>query len=163
VTRRSDSGQRLAEVDYDVYAEGEAVLGWLNATIKLNGDPMGWGLFAQNLLKGLGQRLDSLGVSVGHVKLLLESGDNFLMGNLTGSADTLTMRGSAGTGFEARLTLNARVQMPPEALEAVAREVLAAAADQGRITATPVAWRCLSPGRPNPTHRYDHVVASKAS
>lgn len=158
VTSRSDAGLRLAEIDYDVYAEGEAVLGWLNATITLNGDPMGWGVFAENLLRGLGQRFDSLGVSVGHVKLLLESGDNFLMGNLTGSADTLNIRGSAGTGFEARLTLNARVQMPPEALEAVAREVLAAAADQGRITATPVAWRCLSPGRPNPTHRYDHVV-----
>ena len=109
VTRRSDSGEHLAEVDYDVYAEGEAVLGWLNAPIKLSGDPLGWGLFEQNLLKGLGQRFDSLGVSVGHVKLLLESGDNFLMGNLTGSADTLNRRGSAGTGFEARLTLNARV------------------------------------------------------
>ena len=27
------TGQRIAEVDYDVYAEGEAVLGWLNARL----------------------------------------------------------------------------------------------------------------------------------
>ena len=27
------AGQRIAEVDYDVYAEGEAVLGWLNAAV----------------------------------------------------------------------------------------------------------------------------------
>ena len=35
------------------------------------------------------------------------------------------------------------------------------ATTQGYITVTPVARRCLSPGRPNPTHRYDHVVATK--
>jgi len=157
VTSRSDAGLRLAEVDYDVYAEGEAVLGWLNATIKLQGELTEWGVFAENFLKGLSQRFDSLNASVGHVKLLLEAGDNFLMGNLTGSGETLNIRGSAGVSSEARLTLNARVQMAPEALEAVVREALAAAG-QRRLTATPVAWRCLSPGRPNPTHRYDHVV-----
>jgi G3E family GTPase len=160
VTIRSDAGQRLAEVDYDVYAEGEAVLGWLNATFTLHGEPTEWNAFAERLLRGLSRRFDSLGAAVGHVKLMLEAGDDFLVGNLTGRSATLTIRGSAGAGPEARLTLNARVQMPPETLEAIAREVLAAAADQGRITATPVAWRCLSPGRPKPTHRYAHVVPS---
>jgi len=62
--------------------------------------------------------------------------------------------------YDARLTLNARVQMSPEALETIVREMIVSTC-QGRITATNVAWRCLSPGRPNPTHRYDHVVASK--
>ena len=38
VKMRSDAGKRIAEVDYDVYAEGEAVLGWLNATITLRGE-----------------------------------------------------------------------------------------------------------------------------
>ncbi len=35
VMRRTDAGKKLVEVDYDVYAEGEAVVGWLNATIQL--------------------------------------------------------------------------------------------------------------------------------
>jgi G3E family GTPase len=29
------AGQRIAEVDYDVYAKGEAVLGWLNARVQI--------------------------------------------------------------------------------------------------------------------------------
>jgi G3E family GTPase len=37
--RHAAVGQRLADVDYDVYAEGEAVLGWLNATVTLRGEP----------------------------------------------------------------------------------------------------------------------------
>ncbi|NQT20011.1 MAG: cobalamin synthesis protein P47K, partial [Planctomycetes bacterium] len=160
VTTRSDAGQHLAEVDYDVYAEGEAVLGWLNASFTLSGETTDWNAFAESFLKSLSQRFDSMGASVGHVKLIVEAGDSFLLGNLTGKVDTLSIRGSAEIASEARLTLNARVQMSPEALEEVVREVLDSTS-KGCITATPRAWLCLSPGRPNPTHRYDHVVEAK--
>jgi len=47
------------------------------------------------------------------------------------------------------------------AIYLIVREVVAAV-NLGCITATPLAWRCLSPGRPNPTHRYDHVVTSRS-
>jgi len=160
VTQSSDAGKRLAEVDYDIYAEGEAVLGWLNATIALRGETTEWNVFAENLLKGLSQRFDNVGAAVGHVKLIIEAGNNFLMGNLTGKGGTLSIRGSVDRSTEAQLTLNARVQMSPEALEVVARDVINSTC-KGLITATPRAWRCLRPGRPKPTHRYDHVVTVK--
>ncbi|VAW19688.1 Metal chaperone, involved in Zn homeostasis [hydrothermal vent metagenome] len=157
---RSDAGQRLAEVDYDVYAEGEAVLGWLNATIALSGEATSWNVFAKSLLRGLSQRFDNMGAPVGHVKLMVEAGNSFLVGNLTGKSDTLSIRGLVRACSEARLIINARVQIPPEMLEEVVREVLASAG-KGRIAATVVAWRCLSPGRPSPTHRYGHIVETK--
>ena len=160
VTQRSDAGQRLAEVDYDIYAQGEAVLGWLNATFVLRGQLIEWKTFAENLLKGLSQRFDSIGASVGHVKLILETDDSFLLGNLTGKGETLRIQGSADRSSEAQLTLNARVQMSPEALEELVRDTLNSAC-KGLITATPRAWRCLSPSRPNPTHRYKHVVKAR--
>ncbi|HNY28746.1 MAG TPA: GTP-binding protein [Candidatus Sumerlaeota bacterium] len=156
VTRGTHAGHHLAEVDYDVYAEGEAVLGWLNTRVVLRGETE-WDRFAENLLKGLSQRFDRMGASVGHVKILLESGDSYVTGNLTGPGETLSLRGSAKKGPEARLLLNARVEMSPEALEAVVRETLAAVCD-GRIEAETSGWRCLSPGRPNPTYHYDTVV-----
>lgn len=159
VTKRSDAGRRIVEVDYDVYAEGEAVLGWLNATIALDGKPTEWKSFAQRLLSGLSRRFDRMGASVGHVKIMIESGDSFVVGNLTGKGDTLSIRGEATTGSEARLTINARVQMSPGELERIVRdEITSTCADQ--LAATPTAWRCLSPGRPNPTHRYGCVVTA---
>ena len=160
VTKRSDAGQRLAEVDYDVYAEGEAVLGWLNATIELRGKPTNWNQFATSLLGSLSQRFDGIGASVGHLKLMLEAGDGFLIGNLTGKSNTLSIRGSTKTTSEARLTINARVEMSPEALERIVREMVVTT-NEGQITATFVAWRCLSPGRPKPTHRYAHIVETR--
>jgi len=159
VMNRTDAGQRLAEVDYDIYAEGEAVLGWLNSSIKLNGELTDWDTFAHTLLKELSQQFDNRNASVGHVKIILEAGDKFLMGNLTGKRNTMNLRGSAGISKNAILTLNARVEMSPEILEEIVRSAL------DKITGialakTIVAMRCLSPGRPNPTYRFDHIVAS---
>jgi G3E family GTPase len=156
VMNRTDAGQRLAEVDYDIYAEGEAVLGWLNSNIELSGQLTDWDTFARNLLQNLSQQFDSFSASVGHVKLILEAGNNFITGNLTGKGKTLNFRGSAGTSTKSRLTLNARVEMRPEFLERIVRDTLRAT--QGKLDAKILALRCLSPGRPNPTYRYGHVV-----
>lgn len=157
VETSSGAGRHIAEVDYDVYAEGEAVLGWLNATIELHGKPTDWKDYTSNLLEGLSQRFDGMAASVGHVKLMLEADGNCVMGNLTGKSDTLSIRGLPVTSSDARLIINARVQMSPETLDEVVRETLASTGN-GQTTVTQLAWQCLSPGRPNPTHRYDHVV-----
>jgi len=155
------AGQRIVDVDYDVYAEGEAVLGWLNGTVALRGKSPDWTAFVERLLQRLSQEFDQSGAAVGHVKVILEDGDQFLAGNLTGKTDTRSIRGAAPTGHEAKLTLNARVQMPPEKLDAIAQRILATTTESSGLAAKFGAWRCLSPGRPNPTYRYDHVVATK--
>jgi G3E family GTPase len=157
VLTRTDAGKRLVEVDYDVYAEGEAVLGWLNTTIELTGMETNWDTFAYELMQNLSRRFDSMKASVGHVKVLIESGENYRVGNLTGLNDTLSFRSSAGTSAKARLTLNARVEMSPETLDVVVRRIL----DETRgksIRKKIIALRCLSPGRPKPTFRFDQVV-----
>jgi hypothetical protein len=71
--------------------------------------------------------------------------------------DTLNFRGLAGTSTKARLTLNARVEMSPESLESVVRRILDETKGKS-IRKKIVALRCLSPGRPNPTFRFDKVV-----
>lgn len=151
------SGKRLIDVDYDVYAEGEAVLGWLNSTVELSGTEVDWDAFARDLMQSLSVQFDSMNASVGHVKILVESGDKYVVANLTGKSSTLAFRQSAGTSERARLTLNARVEMAPEMLEKIVRSTLQEIAGNA-ITQKVVAQRCLSPGRPNPTFRFGYVV-----
>ena len=153
-----NAGKRLVEVDYDVYAEGEAVLGWLNTTIELSGNSVDWDSFAQTLMQSLSKQFDSMGASVGHVKILVESGDKFTVSNLTGQSSTLTFRQSAGISNNARLTVNARVEMMPESLENIVRTALDKVTETS-ISQKIIASRCLSPGRPNPTFRFDHIVS----
>ena len=157
VTSRTDAGSNLAEVNYDIYAEGEAVLGWLNATLELKGDSIDWDKFAENLLNALSRRFDASNSAVGHVKLILQAKDSFLIGNLTGNNEAPNIRRSAGIANEAKMTLNARVQMEPEKLEKIVLEEMAAVCGTD-IESSILALQCLSPGRPQPTYRYDHVI-----
>ncbi|KAA6331459.1 putative metal chaperone YciC [termite gut metagenome] len=157
VLKRTDAGLRIAEVDYDIYAHGEAVLAWLNGTVQLKGEAVDWNTCTRDLLADLGKRLDNAGYAVGHVKAILESGDSFIIGNLTGKGDTLSIRGSVNPSDSAKLTINARVETDTEALDAIVREALAAST-LNRCESRIAAWRCLQPGRPNPTYRFAQVV-----
>jgi len=157
VMHRTDAGKRLVEVDYDRYAEGEAVLGWLNTSIELSGGLTDWDAFARNFLQALYLRFDKGKSSVGHVKFILESGDLYISGNLTGGTDTLNFRGSAGISTYARLILNARVEMSPEELEQIVLNTIKTLTD-GILTSKIIAIRSLSPGRPNPTYRFDRII-----
>jgi len=63
-----------------------------------------------------------------------------------------------GSPTRAGLTLNARVEMPPEDLERVARDALSKTTG-GRIRTEILSLHCLRPARPRPTHRYNSVVS----
>lgn len=157
VLNSTKSGQRIVEVDYNKYAEGEAALGWLNSTILLHGEQVNWDNFAQNFLTELSKTIDNRGFGVGHVKIMLESGKSYLVGNLTGNIETLNFRGSVGKSNEAQIIINARVDTSPELLEKLVMESL------GLVTGDTVSLKTkasqkLSPGYPNPTFRYEKVV-----
>jgi G3E family GTPase len=160
VLTRNDSGNHLAEIDYDIYAEGEALMGWLNCTIELSGHQVDWNKFAREFLGKLSRHFDNMNASVGHVKLILESGTGFLTGNLTGRSETLNFRNQAGHDQHAKLTFNARVEMSPEVLETIVKEIFHSMIGKN-ITYQFKTLKSLSPGRPVPTFRFDHVVARK--
>lgn len=72
----------------------------------------------------------------------------------------MSFRGSTGKSGQAKLTLNARVEMSPEALEQIVRETLSSHTNDDLKSGITV-MRSLSPGRPNPTYRFDYVVAKE--
>lgn len=159
-TRRA--GSRILDVDYDIYAEGEAVLGWLNAEVRLSAvaGESDWGVFCSDLLHTLHARFRERHARIGHVKLLLTAGGGHCVGNLTGLDCEPVVQGRIdGSPARANLILNARVEMPPEELERIVRETLAKVTG-GCARVAIVDLRCLRPGRPQPTHRYGRVVES---
>jgi G3E family GTPase len=169
---QSVSGQKILDVDYDRYAHGEAVLGWLNGSYTL--EPRGSGGsvdgpgFAQTLLEVLQRRIQLARAEVGHVKLLLSSLAGGCVANLTRAHGEVSLQrsepaqadGSPGTQPKrAQMVLNARVQVSPEQLRQMVDESLEEAADHLAVRVSPQHVRHLSPGRPVPTHRYAQTVA----
>ena len=108
-------------------------------------------------MQNLESYLDRIKAPIGHIKMFLESGDHYTIGNLTGGAESLCFRGESGKSKQAKLTVNARVQMQPEKLENIVHEILEHSLGEN-ISLTTIQLKSLSPGRPNPTYRYDHVV-----
>ena len=153
---RNDAGNKIVEVDYDVYAHGEAVLGWLNGTVELAGKTTDWDKFIASLMTDLCARFEKEALPIGHVKAILENGEKAVIVNFTGGIKTISVRGSAGAGDKCKLTINARVETTPENLDAIVRTALDA--HSAEFTCTEVAWKYLQPGYPTPTYRFDKVV-----
>ena len=153
-------GSHPADVDYDIYAEGEAVLGWLNMDVTLRGEGQSWLAFANDLLAALSTRFEAAGQAVGHVKLLLRGANTYIRGNLTGRADTLRVEGADGADEDVSMIFNARAETAPEDLFAAAVEDLRKVCGSA-VQSTITNINCLQPGRPNPTYRYARGADTK--
>ncbi|MGE5189860.1 MAG: GTP-binding protein [Gemmatimonadota bacterium] len=161
VLASDDAGTRIADVDYDVYAEGEAALGWLNAEIALDASRCcvpDWRLLCDFLMRRIRDACRKRRSPVGHVKMLIETGDRTCAANLTCLRGTVDLRGEVDeSSRKARLVVNARIEMPPDELERVLRENLDGLL-RGRVKIDYRRLGRLRPGRPVPTHRYREVV-----
>jgi len=154
------AGERITTVDYDRYARGEAVLGWLNATCNLSATSgtVDWQGFCRELLESFKDEFAKRAASVGHVKIMLSTPHGTLAGNLTRSDAEVSVRNRlTDSSPEARLVVNARVEMTPESLEQIVRTTLSQAAST-QVVARIDHLRSLSPGRPVPTYRYVSIV-----
>ncbi|MDR0870100.1 MAG: hypothetical protein LBN39_04835 [Planctomycetaceae bacterium] len=139
----NDAGTTIAEVDYDKYAHGEAVLGWLNATATVSGGTVDAAAKLQTLLTDFQNELRKVNSEVGHVKALYGNA----AGNLTALDGVVDVR-EIPPAKSASVVFNARVQTSPETLERTVRDLFA---KHGLKVET---LKCLMPGRPNPTHRF---------
>ncbi len=150
-------GQRVMEVDYDIYAEGEAELGWLNCQAKLSADgSLELDAFLMQLLKRLHADLMSNGSEVAHLKVIGMAEGVYAVANLVSNADQPTLSlPSDWSGSRVDLVVNARVATSPEELEPLVRTAIAESAEGAGATATIETLQCFRPGRPVPTHRLE--------
>ena len=158
-----EAGRRVVEMDYDRYADGEAIFGWLNAVVELTSgeDRADWPGFCRRLLHALQQACRERAADVGHVKLMLSGPGGYCVGNLTRTDGRISVQDSweprGDPPGQAALTLNARVVMDPAQLERVVRDAFAVACGDA-VRADFLTLATLSPGRPAPTYRYGNVV-----
>jgi Ni2+-binding GTPase involved in maturation of urease and hydrogenase len=150
-------GRKILEIDYDTYAEGEAELGWLNATARLTSDnPFALDSLLTSILGELETVCRNLGGEVAHLKLIgMDDAGAFAVGNVISSdtAPRLSLPSNI-TPREADLIANARVAIDPGVLEAEVKRVVIAECEKVGVKAEFRTSQSLRPGRPVPTHRY---------
>jgi G3E family GTPase len=162
-------------VDYDTYAEGEALLGWYNATVAVgavgHGDGSIDGSIDGNQLVVRLCALIQAGLAgaqaeIAHLKMTLSPEDgsneiatiNLVQSDRQGELAQALSDDLAG----GQLVINLRAEGPPAALEQAVEEAL-----RGETARTPgltlaIEHReCFRPGRPVPTHRLTSMGAPR--
>ena len=144
----------LRQIDYDRYANAEAVLGWLNAAVKLQADqPFDAGQYMTYLAITLRNRFKADKGEIGHLKFVLTSAGKSMWANLTHLAADPSVGGEKLDRLSrATLIVNARVRLEPEDLEAIVRDSLERIAKELAVNSKVDDLQCFSPAYPNPAH-----------
>ncbi|MDR1606898.1 MAG: cobalamin synthesis protein P47K [Deltaproteobacteria bacterium] len=149
-------GRHIVEMDYDRYASGEAVLGWLNLTVEADFASRGGAKEVTAFLEKLRAALSQGHMETGHVKVLWPSPEGTFVGNITDThSPAVVTKGATSAG---PILINARVESEPQDLEKLVRQILAEVAQELKMNANVKDVYCLKPGRPNPTHRYSQAI-----
>ncbi len=145
-------------VDYDEYAEGEALLGWLNLAGKLKGaefDGNQWLFEAAQELQSVLQT-SAVDCEIAHLKMTLlpQPGNDLGVVNLVrqNSQPELSYRLAEDLEF-GELTVNLRAEADPEWLKSVALEVIGRVAERHALVWSVDQTQAFRPGRPVPIHR----------
>lgn len=153
------AGAKIASVDYDVYSAGEAVLGWLNASIELRSpEPLNWEDFCRKLLGRMQEELRTRSAETAHMKLFCSAPGGKVIGNVVSTlAQPSILSDLPGRTQDASLVFNARVHIGPDELRHVFLECLNGLAE-GSLEVHIKRLDSLQAGRPQPTHRFSDVV-----
>lgn len=160
VGAESDS-RRAPDVDYDEYADGEALLGWYNGTFRLDAidgrDGFDGNAFLADFAGRIRDRLTAAGLEVAHFKMTLAPDDDLgdlgainLVANDREPELSHRLQDALAAG---ELIVNLRAEGSPDDLQALVTAVLQTSAAARTARATAVHQEHFRPARPSPTHR----------
>jgi len=157
--QKGDFGKRVMDVDYDIYAQGEAELGWLNAQVRVTGEsPFHLDRLLMSLIESLKSAFRESGSETAHLKAIGMHEGYYAVANLVSSFDPVQL--SLASNCEtvaAEIVINARVAIDPDDLTVHVRQSIETVSASCGATAEITSLQSFKPGRPVPTHRLNPV------
>jgi Ni2+-binding GTPase involved in maturation of urease and hydrogenase len=161
-------GDPSPDIDYEEYAEGEALLGWYNGTLNVHVDASANTGFDGNLLlfdlaSAVQEQLAAQSIEVAHLKMTL-SPDDF--GSDIGVLNLVRTDGRAELSHMLRdelvsgqLLINLRAEGAPDVLRDAARQAVADVSRARGVNTEVEHEESFSPAKPNPTYRMATATA----
>jgi Ni2+-binding GTPase involved in maturation of urease and hydrogenase len=149
-------GRKILDIDYDIYAEGEAELGWLNSSAQVEAEqPFTLDPLLLDIVQTLQTALQSPAVEIAHLKAIGLADGAFGVANLvsSGTKPELSLPSNSRTS-SAEIVVNARVAVDPVVLQAHVHRTLEAVSARRQARVEVNKTQSFRPGRPQPTHRY---------
>jgi len=153
-------GRRILDLDYDVYAAGEAELGWLNSNFRVvAGEPFALDGLLLGLMERLRESLAAAEAETAHLKTIGLWEGFHGVANLVSRDSRVELSVPSGCRTKvADVVVNARVAIDPNELDQLVLNAVGAAGAAAGACVTRVQSRSLRPGRPVPTHRFSEPL-----
>jgi hypothetical protein len=153
--QRGEFGRRVMDLDYDVYAEGEAELGWLNSQALVESNTaFNLDTLLLDVIARLQTRFAETRAETAHLKTIGLCDGTYAVANLVSSFTKPELSlPSLAQVRNAHVVVNARVATDPDQLATLVRAELAAACTAINAQHVIQTLQSFRPGRPVPTHR----------
>lgn len=143
------------DVDYEVYAEGEALLGWLNAAARVSsGDAFDGNALLRQIANEIQARVEAEGGEIAHLKMTLspdEGNDLAVLNLVRGDGRPESMHQLQDELGDGELLINLRAEADPDVLRNAVLTALEGLAPAIEVNIAHT--ECFRPAKPQPTYR----------
>jgi hypothetical protein len=142
------------ELDYDLYAEGESHLGWLNCQLEAQfPEPLEVDRWLIGLLDRIAKECRQQDAPIAHLKAIaMGEGIHSVANVIDKDHPPQLSLASQRSACQVSLVINARVAIAPDTLTQIVQSALQTAAPPKTLIDRQQ-WQSFRPGRPVPTHR----------
>ncbi len=151
------AGAKILDIDYEQYARAEAALAWLNIEVELKQQtPQTAAGIVGPLLDRLDGNLAEVGISIVHLKVIIQSPEGFIKASLCANGQEPSLEGDLlmSPSLQHKLLVNLRAIGAASQVQEVVRQTL----ERMNIDLAHVAVNCFHPAPPTPERRFTTVA-----
>jgi len=139
------------DIDYDVYAQGESQLAWLDQYLEIRSPHLDATHCAHALIREIYKKIKEIPAPIVHLKFFVNGRQKISFTTMDQAEDPFPEGNE--TGLDATLLVNARVQTSPERLRSLVAACLQMVATSRGCVFKTISTDVFSPGYPKPTFR----------
>jgi hypothetical protein len=115
------SDRASLDMDYDMYADGEAQLAWLDESMTIVSSQKNAVLIAKEIISHIHRNIKEKELTIGHLKFFIETGSLKRKISIANSLPSFYSPGEKDAA-QAHLLINARVETEPEVLQQIVND-----------------------------------------
>jgi Ni2+-binding GTPase involved in maturation of urease and hydrogenase len=149
------SAEKFLDVNYDIYADAESRLGWLNLSGMICCEKeLDINSFIYEFMNAAKDKFENNGYEIAHLKAYVVNEKDWAKASVTSVDEEIYFNKRADAdGDKWNIIVNARVDIAPENLQTHLKEALNEKMSDLKINIEQLSIQCFRPGRPTPKYR----------
>ena len=147
------SDRTSLDIDYDLYADGEAQLAWFDESMTIVSTQKNAVMIAKEIISQIDHDIKEKKLTIGHLKFFIETESLKKKVSITSSLPFSFYSSDENDSAQAHLLINARVETEPVVLQQIVNDTLKLMVQKHDCNMMVEKWSAFKPGYPKPLHR----------